>query len=77
MNLALIHDKLFIKKFWEKKIDTQSQEAESEEERKSRSALCKLREEWVVRLENRTKHLKNFNEDYMRKSKMAKSADET
>uniref|UniRef100_A0A3Q2V617 Family with sequence similarity 240 member A n=3 Tax=Haplochromini TaxID=319058 RepID=A0A3Q2V617_HAPBU len=60
MNLALVHDRELIKTFWERRIETQTQQADSEEQRMSQSAL-KLRGEWLVRLENRTKHLKNLN----------------
>ncbi|XP_019109806.1 protein FAM240B [Larimichthys crocea] len=77
MNLALIHDRLHIKTFWEKRIDSQCQHAESEEQRMERSALNKLREEWLVRLENRTKHLKSLNDNYTRKMKMERSANQT
>ncbi|CAN9512811.1 unnamed protein product [Ophioblennius macclurei] len=69
MNAALIHDRLCIKTFWEKRIDDQSRHVESEEERQSRSALCKLREEWLVRLENRNRHLKNLNETFLKRTK--------
>ncbi|XP_029961227.1 protein FAM240B [Salarias fasciatus] len=69
MNAALIHDRLHIKTFWEKRIDNDSRHAESEEERRSRSALTRLREEWLVRLENRNKHLKNLNDTFMRRTK--------
>uniref|UniRef100_A0A3Q3DZ51 Family with sequence similarity 240 member A n=1 Tax=Labrus bergylta TaxID=56723 RepID=A0A3Q3DZ51_9LABR len=58
MNLALIHDRNHIKTFWEKRIDSECQHVESEGQRRNKSAL-KLRGEWLVRLENRTKHLKN------------------
>uniref|UniRef100_A0A3B3V9K8 Uncharacterized protein n=1 Tax=Poecilia latipinna TaxID=48699 RepID=A0A3B3V9K8_9TELE len=59
MNLALIHDRLYIKSFWENRISADNQHAESEENRMNKSAL-KLRREWVVRLENRNKHLKKL-----------------
>uniref|UniRef100_A0A3Q0R2J6 Uncharacterized protein n=1 Tax=Amphilophus citrinellus TaxID=61819 RepID=A0A3Q0R2J6_AMPCI len=59
MNLALVHDRELIKTFWEKRIETQTQQAENEEQRMNKSAL-NLRGEWLVRLENRTKHLKNL-----------------
>ncbi|XP_066567832.1 protein FAM240C-like [Amia ocellicauda] len=64
---VLIHDKLAIKSFWEQKIDSHSQMSGSEEERMKSSALCKLRDEWVQRLESRTKHLKKFNDDLLQK----------
>ncbi|XP_029365563.1 protein FAM240B [Echeneis naucrates] len=77
MNLALIHDRDLIKTFWEKRIDTHCQSSESEEQRMNKSALKKLRGEWLVRLENRTKHLKNLNENFLRKVKTEKTADQT
>ncbi|XP_041793910.1 protein FAM240B [Chelmon rostratus] len=77
MNVALIHDRLHIKTFWEKRITNQCRHAETEEQRVEKSALKKLRAEWLVRLENRTKHLKSLNENYVRKVKMEKSADQT
>ncbi|XP_043968168.1 protein FAM240B [Gambusia affinis] len=77
MNLALIHDRLYIKSFWENRISADSQHAESEETRMNKSALKKLREEWFVRLENRNKHLKKLNDGFVRKAKTEKSADQT
>ncbi|CAL8253031.1 unnamed protein product [Boreogadus saida] len=71
MSLALIHDKDHIKNFWEKKIVAVGEHCETEEMRKSKSALRKLRGEWLVRLENRNKHLKSLNDEYSRKAKMA------
>ncbi|XP_026198280.1 protein FAM240C isoform X2 [Anabas testudineus] len=69
MNLALIHDRLHIKSFWEKKIDTECQHVQSEEQRRNKSALKKLRGEWLVRLENRNKHLKKLNDSFKGKGK--------
>ncbi|KAM6965720.1 protein FAM240B [Aplochiton taeniatus] len=77
MNAALIHDKMFIKNFWEGKIDRQSQKSVTEEMRMEKSALTKLRQEWVQRLEFRTKHLKKINDDFMRKVKQSKVADQS
>ncbi|XP_056134248.1 protein FAM240C [Lampris incognitus] len=75
MNVALIHDKLFIKTFWEKKIEGHAHQTENEEQRMEKSSLGKLREEWQVRLDNRTKHLKNINDDFIRKVKAPISDD--
>lgn len=41
MNAALIHDKLFIKTFWEQKISNHTQMTENEEQRMKNSALTK------------------------------------
>uniref|UniRef100_A0A3Q3XFA4 Uncharacterized protein n=1 Tax=Mola mola TaxID=94237 RepID=A0A3Q3XFA4_MOLML len=59
MNVALIHDRLHIQTFWETRISDQCRHAESEEHRMEGSAL-RLRAEWLVRLENRNKHLKSL-----------------
>ncbi|KAM4577982.1 protein FAM240B [Fundulus diaphanus] len=77
MNLALIHDRLHIKSFWENRISAENQHVESEEQRRTKSALKKLRGEWVVRLENRNKNLKKLNDNFVRKAKAEKSADQT
>ncbi|XP_056320200.1 protein FAM240B [Danio aesculapii] len=63
MSSALIHDKLFIKTFWEQKIHSHHHLTEAEEDRMKKSALTKLRDEWLTRLETRTKHLKNFGDN--------------
>ncbi|XP_077073690.1 protein FAM240B [Siphateles boraxobius] len=68
MSSALIHDKLFIKTFWEQKIVNHSHMREVEEGRMKKSALTKLRDEWLTRLETRTKHLKNFGDNRERNS---------
>ncbi|XP_040011541.1 protein FAM240B [Xiphias gladius] len=77
MNVALIHDRLHTKTFWEKRINAQCQLAESEEQRMNKSALKKLRGEWLVRLENRTKHLKSLDDNYIRKVSTETAADQT
>ncbi|KAK7944840.1 hypothetical protein WMY93_000568 [Mugilogobius chulae] len=41
MNLALVHDRLHIKSFWEKRIHNDTEHAHNEEERRNRSALGK------------------------------------
>lgn len=41
MNVALIHDRLHIKTFWEKRITNQCRHAETEEQRVEKSALKK------------------------------------
>ncbi|CAL8247973.1 unnamed protein product [Merluccius merluccius] len=76
MNAALIHDKEHIKNFWEKKIAADENHSGTEQMRKSKSALEKLRGEWLVRLENRNKHLKSLNEEYNRKAKTSAPEEE-
>ncbi|KAG7322566.1 hypothetical protein KOW79_013912 [Hemibagrus wyckioides] len=50
MNLARIHDKQKLKKFWEQKIERHHQMTGNEEARMKQSALSKLRKEWIQRL---------------------------
>ncbi|XP_062400103.1 retrotransposon-like protein 1 [Sardina pilchardus] len=76
MNLALIHEKLIIKSFWEQRIDKHSHVSETEESRMKKSALGKLRDEWLWRMEARTKHLKTFNEERLKRTKPEKQLEE-
>ncbi|XP_051758906.1 protein FAM240B [Ctenopharyngodon idella] len=77
MSSALIHDKLFIKSFWEQKIVSHNHMIEVEEDRMKKSALTKLRDEWLLRLETRTKHLKNFGDNPGANSVTALQTDHT
>nr|XP_056705092.1 protein FAM240B-like [Euleptes europaea] len=52
-----------LKSFWEKTIEKQTQHLEVERERKQRSALTRLRNEWTERLEKRLKMIKAHNEN--------------
>ncbi|NWS21240.1 F240B protein, partial [Pachyramphus minor] len=49
--------------FWEKAIEQQTQHLQNEKERQRRSALTKLRNEWMERLEKRIKMLRTQPED--------------
>ncbi|KAL6472362.1 hypothetical protein MHYP_G00185500 [Metynnis hypsauchen] len=69
MNLARIHDKHKLKKFWEQKIERHSQMMGNEEFRMKRSALSKLREEWLQRLQSRNQHVNEI----MREEKIRKA----
>ncbi|XP_063068617.1 protein FAM240C-like [Engraulis encrasicolus] len=68
MNLARIHDKHKLRKFWEEKIESHSQMMGHEEVRKKRSALSKLRDEWVERLKVRNQHLELLDEERVKKA---------
>ncbi|XP_027526802.1 protein FAM240B-like [Neopelma chrysocephalum] len=46
-----------LKNFWEKVIQEQTKQQEAEESRLSKSALNKLRQEWALRLERRTRQV--------------------
>ncbi|XP_061586149.1 protein FAM240B [Cololabis saira] len=73
MNVALVHDRLQIKSLWEDRINTECQDVENEEKRMNKSALEKLRGEWLVRLDSRNKNLKSLNENLIKKVKKGKS----
>ncbi|NWI53294.1 F240B protein, partial [Calyptomena viridis] len=51
------HDAEGLKNFWEKVIQEQIKQQEAEESRLSKSALNKLRHEWTMRLERRTRQV--------------------
>ncbi|XP_075432914.1 protein FAM240B-like [Ascaphus truei] len=52
-----------LKNFWEETIQKQTEERYNETARQQRSALQKLRNEWIERLEKRIEMLKNQNEN--------------
>ncbi|XP_053154943.1 protein FAM240B-like isoform X3 [Hemicordylus capensis] len=52
-----------LKNFWEKTIEKQTQYLEAEKDRKQKSALTKLRNEWKERMEQRIKMLNTPSED--------------
>ncbi|KAL2087703.1 hypothetical protein ACEWY4_016531 [Coilia grayii] len=68
MNLARIHDKHKLRNFWEQKIESHSQMMGHEERRMKRSALSKLRDEWVERLKVRNQHLEILYEERVRQA---------
>ncbi|XP_066506518.1 protein FAM240B [Hoplias malabaricus] len=69
MNLARIHDKHKLRKFWEQKIERHSQMMGNEEFRMKRSALSKLRDEWLQRLQSRDKTVnETLREEQIRKA---------
>ncbi|KAM6391480.1 protein FAM240C-like [Rhynochetos jubatus] len=51
------HDAQELKNFWEKVIQEQTKQREGEESRQSKSALNKLRHEWMLRLEGRARQV--------------------
>ncbi|KAL4005112.1 hypothetical protein ACER0C_004825 [Sarotherodon galilaeus] len=67
MNAARIHDKQKLKSFWEQRIVQHSEQTNDEENRMRTSALARLREQWVIRLEQRNQHLQSFFEERMRR----------
>ncbi|XP_065113881.1 protein FAM240C-like [Paramisgurnus dabryanus] len=57
MNSARIHDKYTLKKFWEQKIEKHMERTGNEDSRMKSSALSKLRDEWLQRLQIQNKNL--------------------
>ncbi|KAM9367559.1 protein FAM240B-like [Phaethornis superciliosus] len=51
------HDAESLKNFWEKIIQEQTKQRESEESRLRKSALNKLRQEWTLQLEGRARQV--------------------
>ncbi|XP_056322110.1 protein FAM240C-like [Danio aesculapii] len=69
MNLARIHDKHQLKKFWEQKIESHSERMGNEDCRMKSSALSRLREEWLERLQVRNQHVtESMREEQIRKA---------
>ncbi|KAK9968750.1 hypothetical protein ABG768_003058 [Culter alburnus] len=69
INLACIHDKYGLKKFWEEKIESHVQRTGNEDSRLKNSALSKLREEWVQRLQFRNQHvIETMREEQIRRA---------
>lgn len=60
------HDADGLKNFWERKIEKQTMEHQTEEARQHNSALSKLREEWRQRLEFRLNMLQCLQEEQKR-----------
>ncbi|XP_054875059.1 protein FAM240B-like [Amphiprion ocellaris] len=68
MNAARIHDKQKLKTFWEQKIVEHSEQMDEEEGRRRSSALARLRQQWVVQLDQRNQHQQSFFEERMRRA---------
>ncbi|XP_044190279.1 protein FAM240B-like [Thunnus albacares] len=71
MNAARIHDKQKLKSFWEQKIIQHGEQMDEEDSRMRSSALARLREEWLVRLDHRNQHQQSFFEERIRRAQKA------
>ncbi|XP_040915480.1 protein FAM240B-like [Toxotes jaculatrix] len=74
MNAARIHDKQKLKSFWEQRIVQHSGKMDDEENRMRSSALKRLREQWVVRLDQRNQHQQSFFEERIRRAQKAQQS---
>ncbi|XP_054600642.1 protein FAM240C [Nothobranchius furzeri] len=63
MSAARIHDKLKVQSFWEQKILQHSRQMDEEENRVRSSALARLRQQWILRLDQRNQQQQNFFEE--------------
>ncbi|CAB1457506.1 unnamed protein product [Pleuronectes platessa] len=72
MNTARIHDKQKLKSYWEQRIVQHSEHMGEEENRVGSSALARLREQWVVRLDQRNRHQQCFFEERIRRAEKMK-----
>ncbi|KAG1927474.1 hypothetical protein F2P79_024230 [Pimephales promelas] len=69
INLARLHDKYGLKMFWEEKIESHVERMGNEDSRMNKSALSKLREEWVQRLQFRNQHvIETMREEQIRRA---------
>ncbi|XP_040013946.1 protein FAM240B-like [Xiphias gladius] len=74
MNAARIHDKQKLKSFWEQRIVQHSEQMDEEEDRMRSSALERLREQWLVRLDQRNQHQQSFFEERIRRAHRAQQS---
>ncbi|XP_054876820.1 protein FAM240C-like [Poeciliopsis prolifica] len=63
MSAARIHDKQKLRWFWEERIVQHSRQMDQEENRMRSSALTRLREQWLLRLNLRNQHQQHFFEE--------------
>ncbi|KAG7221238.1 hypothetical protein INR49_017455 [Caranx melampygus] len=71
MNAARLHDKQKLRSFWEQRVIKHSEQMDEEEKRTRSSALARLREQWVVRLDQRNQHQQSFFEERIRRAQKA------
>ncbi|KAA8584710.1 protein FAM240B [Etheostoma spectabile] len=74
MNTARIHDQQKLKSFWEQKIEQHGEQRDEEEDRRRGSALARLREQWLVRLDQRNQHQQSFFEERLRRAQKAQQS---
>ncbi|XP_069025023.1 protein FAM240B-like [Embiotoca jacksoni] len=74
MNAARIHDKHKLRSFWEQKIVEQGEQMDEEETRRRSSALGRLRQQWVVRLDQRNRFQQSFFDERTRRAQKAQQS---
>ncbi|XP_044000343.1 protein FAM240C-like [Gambusia affinis] len=71
MSVARIHDKEKLRWFWEQRIVQHSQQMDQEENRMRSSALTRLREQWLLRLNLRNQQQQHFYEERRQREQKA------
>ncbi|XP_035464845.1 protein FAM240C-like [Scophthalmus maximus] len=71
MNAARIPDKQKLRSFWEQRIEQHDEQMDDEETRCRSSALARLREQWLVRLDQRNQQQQTFFEERIRRAQKA------
>ncbi|XP_024859230.1 protein FAM240C-like [Kryptolebias marmoratus] len=71
MSSARVHDKQKLRSFWEQRIVQHSQQMDQEENRMRSSALTRLRQQWVLRLDQRNQQQQSFFEERRRRVQKA------
>ncbi|KAM4719174.1 uncharacterized protein FYW61_015020 [Anableps anableps] len=71
MSVARIHDKQKLRWFWEQRIVQHSEQMDKEEKRMRSSALSRLREQWLLRLNQRNRHQQRFLEERRQREQKA------
>ncbi|KAJ4926518.1 hypothetical protein JOQ06_008691 [Pogonophryne albipinna] len=74
MSTARIHDKYKLRSFWEQRIVQHSEQVGGEEARRGGSALTRLREQWLLRLDQRNQHQQSFYLERIRRAEMAQQS---
>ncbi|KAM8743560.1 uncharacterized protein AB9X84_017880 isoform 1-T2 [Acanthopagrus schlegelii] len=74
MNAARIHDKQKLKSFWEQRIAQHCEQMDKENNRVRSSSLTRLKEQWLVRLDQRYQHQKSFFEERIRRAQMVQQS---
>ncbi|KAL6097307.1 uncharacterized protein ACO6RY_06430 [Pungitius sinensis] len=74
MNAARLHDKQKLVSYWEQKIVQHGEQMDGEEERRRSSALASLRQQWLVRLDQRNQHQQSFFEERTKRARKAQQS---
>ncbi|KAK5852467.1 hypothetical protein PBY51_023933 [Eleginops maclovinus] len=74
MSTARIHDKHKLRSFWEQRIVQHGEQMDGEEDRRRGSALTRLREQWLVQLDQRNQQQQSFFMERIRRAEIAQQS---